>query len=92
VGGFNETTMNFRCSGGANRFHDRGPSLEEVQRAFGRLAEGARAKLGGKSVDEEQRQRDHDTTNCWQRAEGVDLMVEAERTKAKLRAVDRVQQ
>jgi hypothetical protein len=71
------------------RFLDRGPSLEEVSAAFGWLAEGARAKLRGESVDGEQRGRDRDTVGRWTRAEGVDLEGEAQRARAKLAGVDR---
>lgn len=67
------------------RFRDRGPSLEEVQYAFLRLAESARAKLYGQSVDEDQRTQDRDTVDRWQRAEGVDLEGEAERVRQTLR-------
>jgi hypothetical protein len=63
-----------------------------VQAAFQRLAEGARAKLHGESVEEEQRARDRDTVGRWQRAEGVDLEGEAERAKSKLEAVTQVQE
>jgi hypothetical protein len=48
------------------------------------LADNARARLRGESVDEEQRARDHDITERWQRAEGKDLSVEAGRAREKL--------
>lgn len=73
------------------RFRDRGPSLDEVNAAYGRLAESARTKLYGESVDEEQGARDRDTVNRWQRAEGVDLSVEAERAREKLETLARAQ-
>jgi hypothetical protein len=72
------------------RFRDRGPALNEVQSAFQRLADNARARLRGESVDEEQRARDHDITERWQRAEGKDLSVEAGRAREKLEALGRV--
>jgi hypothetical protein len=67
-----------------DRFRDRGPSLEEVRAAFQRLADNARARLYGESVDEEKRTRDHNTIDRWQRAEGVDLSEEEERAREKL--------
>jgi hypothetical protein len=83
VGGFNETTMNFRCSGGAEVPRP-GSELEEVNGAFRRIAEVARARLRGESTDPKQMAQDRDTIEKWGRAEGVDLSVEAERVKQKL--------
>jgi hypothetical protein len=74
-----------------DRFRDQGPSLEEVGAAFQRLAESAKAKLYSKSVVAHQRSQDRDTVERWQRAEGTDLSVEAERAREKLRGVDRAQ-
>jgi hypothetical protein len=74
------------------RFRDRGPSLEEVGAAFQRIAKSARAKLRGDSVDENQRAKDRDTVDRWEKAEGVDLENEAQRAREKLEAVDRARE
>ena len=66
------------------RFRDRGPSLEEVNAAFRRIAEVARVRLRGESIDPKQTAQDRETVDRWQRAEGVDLSVDAERAKQKL--------
>ena len=50
-----------------------------------------RARLRGESVDEDQRVHNRDTVDRWGRAEGKDLENEAERTRQKLRSVDRAQ-
>ena len=67
-----------------DRFQARGPALEDVSDAFARIAENARAKLYGKPVDEEQRARDRDIIERWERSSGVDLETEAERARQKL--------
>ena len=67
-----------------DRFRDRGPSPDEVNAVFSRLAEAARARLYGEPVDEDQRTRDRDTVEHWQQAEGIDLRTEAERARQKL--------
>jgi hypothetical protein len=66
---------------------DRWPSLEEVGDAFQRLAHGARTRLRGEPVSEDQRTQDSDTIARWQRAERVDLSVEADRAREKREAV-----
>ena len=66
------------------RFRDRGPSLEEVNAAFRRIAEVARVRLRGESIDPKQTAQDRETVDRWLRAEGVDLSVDAERAKQKL--------
>jgi hypothetical protein len=58
-----------------DRFRDRGPSLEEVNAAFRRIAEVARARLRGESIDLKQMTQDGDIVEKWGRAEGVDLSV-----------------
>lgn len=68
-----------------DRFRDRGPTLEEVEAAFQRLADSARAKLAGKPVDADQNQRDRHIIDLWERIlSGVDLETEAERARQKL--------
>ena len=74
------------------RSRDRRPSPEELSNAWWRTAERAKAMLRGESVDKEQRARDRDTVERWQRAEGVDLSVEAENLREKLTDVDRATQ
>jgi hypothetical protein len=81
--------MNFWRSGGADRFRDRGPSLDAVEASFQRLAESARARLREGSGDEDKRVRDYDTIGRWVRAEGVDLSASAERAREKLEGVNR---
>ena len=66
------------------RFRERGPTLEEVQSAWGRIAASARAKLSGEPPDAEQHLRDRDTVERRARAEGADLDGEAERVRQKL--------
>ena len=70
-----------------DRFRERGPTLEEVQDAWARIAESARTKLRGEPAEEDQ--RDRDTVDRWQRAEGVDLDTEARRARQKLLDVGR---
>lgn len=67
-----------------DRFRDRGPSLEEVEAAFQRLAESARARLHGKPMDAEQARRDEENIKRWKKASGVDLEADAERAREKL--------
>jgi hypothetical protein len=43
------------------RFRDRGPSLDEIQAAWGRITDRPRAKLRGENTDERQRASDRDT-------------------------------
>ena len=62
----------------------RGPTLEEVQHAWGRIAASARAKLRGELPDGEQAARDRDTVDRWARAEGADLDGDAEHARQKL--------
>jgi hypothetical protein len=71
------------------RFRDRGPALNEVQ---GRSRDWRTTLERGcaGSVDEEQRARDHDIRERWQRAEDKDLSVEAGRAREKLEALGRV--
>ena len=69
------------------RFRERGPTLEEVSVAFEQVAGYARATLHGESVDEDRRARDRATVDRWTRAEGVDLSVEVERAREKLKTV-----
>ena len=67
---------------------DRGPTLEDVQKAWGRTTERAVAKLRGEPY-EDQREGDRDTIERWAKAEGADLEIEAMRAREKLRNVDR---
>lgn len=68
------------------------PGPEELSAAWGRIIESAKAKFRGEDVDEDRQTRDHDTFVRWQRAEGVDLTVEAERAKQMLMVVGRAQE
>jgi hypothetical protein len=63
-----------------------------VGAAFVWIAENAKARLRGEAVDESQKARDRDTTDWWQRAEGVDIEGEAERAREKLVDVGRAQE
>jgi hypothetical protein len=60
---------------------------DEANVASRRSLEGAKAKLYGESVDEDQRARDRGIMDRRQRAEGVDLSVEADRARERLEAV-----
>jgi hypothetical protein len=73
------------------RFRDRGPTLDEVQKAWGQIAERARAKFRGEPAPEGEQTRDRDIIDRWAKSEGVDLEGGAERAKQKLRNVDRPQ-
>ena len=72
------------------RFRDRGPSPEEVNIAFEQLADSARARLRGESIDEERRKVDRETIERWKKATGTGLEAEAERTRQKLQDMGKV--